>query len=210
MSKNQKGCLITFEGIEGSGKSTVLQHIQDWLQGRGQQVNVVREPGGTPLAEEVRSLVLCPREERVDDMTELLLIFAARAQLLAERVRPALARGEWVLCDRFTDSTYAYQGAGRQLGEEPVAKLETMVQGALRPDLCLLLDAPIADAIPRAVHADRIGAEKQDFMERVRSCYLERARQQPKRYRVVDASQPLAQVLHSVEEALRPCLERSA
>ncbi len=210
MSERQRGRFITLEGIEGSGKSTMLTHIRGWLKGQGLEVETTREPGGTPLAEEIRSLVLRPREERVDGLAELLLIFAARAQLLAENIRPVLAGGKWVLCDRFTDSTYAYQGAGRGLGEPPVAALEALVQGTFRPDLCLVLDAPVAVAVRRADNCDRIGAEEEEFMARVRACYLERARQRPDSYRVVDAARPLAEVQRAVEEALLPLLKGSA
>ena len=210
MSTRQAARFVTFEGIEGSGKSSALAHARTWLEQCGIKTCIAREPGGTPLAEEIRTLVLRIRQEKVAPMAELLLLFAARAQLLAECIQPALSRGEWVLCDRFTDSTYAYQGAGRGMGERPVAELESLVLGALRPDLCILLDAPLEVALSRARGQDRIGSEEQQFMERARACYLERARQQPESCCIVDASLSLHEVCQAVTEALSGLLAEQA
>ena len=203
-----RGCFITVEGIEGVGKSTNLAFIRDWLTGRGLSVLETREPGGTPLAEEIRELLLKPREEKVDPQTELLLIFAARAQHLRERVEPALARGHWVLCDRFTDSTYAYQGAGRGFDRAQIALLEQLVQDSLRPDLTLILDIDPKLGLQRAgkrSQPDRFEGETLVFFERVRQAYRELARSAPQRYQLVDASQDLA----GVQAQLVKCLEKN-
>lgn len=149
------GYFITLEGIEGVGKTTNLQYIRRRLETAGREVVVTREPGGTPLGESIRELLLAPRAEPMAAMAELLLMFAARAQHLAEVIEPALARGAWVLCDRFTDATFAYQGGGRQLDEAPLATLETLVQGTRRPDLTLLLDLPVTTGLARAGRAAR-------------------------------------------------------
>lgn len=193
-----RGRLLTLEGIEGVGKSTNLRFIADRLAAAGVPVVVTREPGGTPLAEEIRQLLVAPRAEAVAPAAELLLMFAARAQHLAQVIEPALARGDWVLCDRFTDATWAYQGGGRGLPAAPIAWLEDYVQQALRPDRVYLLDIDPAQGLARARArsgaGDRFEQERVEFFARVRAAYLARAAAQPARYRVVDAAQPLAGV----------------
>lgn len=203
-----RGRFITVEGIEGVGKSTNLAFIRDWLIQRGLSVLETREPGGTPLAEEIRELLLKPREESVDPQTELLLIFAARAQHLRGLIEPALARGQWVLCDRFTDSTYAYQGAGRGFDQTQIAQLEQLVQDSLRPDLTLILDIDPALGLKRAGNRsqpDRFEGETLAFFERVRRAYQHLATNNPERYQLVDASQELS----SVQTQLARCLEKN-
>jgi dTMP kinase len=204
-----RGRFITVEGGEGVGKTSNIDFIRGLLEGRGFRVCVTREPGGTAFAEGVRGLLLRRDSEPMPDAAELLLIFAARASHLQDVIRPALARGEWVLCDRFTDASYAYQGAGRGLGDAPVAWLENWVQGDLRPDLTLLLDAPVDVGMARADgrgEKDRFEAEKSAFFERVRACYLARARAEPGRVRVIDAAQPLAAVQASISSGLEKWL----
>jgi len=183
---------ITLEGGEGAGKSSSLAVIADFLRARGIAHRVTREPGGTALGEAIRSLLLGETEEGVDPLAELLLVFAARAQHLARVIRPALAAGIWVVCDRFTDASYAYQGGGRELGAAPVAVLERLVHGGLRPDLTLVLDieprlglARIGDRGPR----DRFEREQIAFFERVRTAYRQRAAAEPGRCRLIDAGQ---------------------
>jgi dTMP kinase len=192
------GRFIVLEGIEGVGKTTQLAVARDCLAAHAPELVVTREPGGTPLAERIRELLLTPAAEPLPPSAELLLMFAARAAHLESLIRPALARGAWVLCDRFTDASYAYQGAGRGLGTEAVAALERQVQGELRPDLVLLLDAPVEVALARARArrgaADRFESERSEFFERARRCYLERAESQPARYAVIDASQDVGRV----------------
>lgn len=192
-----RGCFITLEGGEGVGKSTNLAFVAGLLEAAGLEVQRTREPGGTPLAERVRDIIVSPSGETVPPMSELLLIFAARALHIEGCIRPALSAGRWVLCDRFTDASYAYQGAARGLGEAPVRWLEEQVQGSLRPDLTLLLDADPAIGLARADArgaADRFEQERLAFFRRVRAGYLERAQAEPGRFRIVDAAQPLAQV----------------
>jgi dTMP kinase len=194
---SQRGIFLTVEGGEGVGKSTNIHHLEAWLQGRGIAYQLTREPGGTPLAEAIRQLLLQTRREAVAVTTELLLIFAARAQHIQEVIEPALARGEWVICDRFTDATYAYQGGGRQMPEAQISQLETLVQGQLRPDVTLLLDAPVEVGMARAGQRgelDRFEREELAFFERVRCCYLARANAQPKRFRVIDTNRPLLEI----------------
>ncbi|MGS2724472.1 dTMP kinase [Porticoccus sp. GXU_MW_L64] len=201
-----RGKFITLEGTEGVGKTTNMAFIQQWLTGRGIAFVTTREPGGTPLAEDVRHLLLTPRDEPVDETAELLLMFAARSQHIAQVIEPALAAGKWVLCDRFTDATYAYQGGGRGQSSEQIAQLEQLVQGELRPDLTLLLDLPVELGLQRArkrSDPDRFEAERQQFFTRVRDAYLERARQQPKRCQVVDASLPLDRVQGQIDITLQ-------
>jgi len=191
----KQGRFITLEGTEGVGKSTNRQQVVECLQQAGLEVVVTREPGGTPLAEQIRELLLGVRDEPVSNMTELLLMFAARAQHLEQVILPALSQGSWVVCDRFTDATYAYQGGGRGFDVNLIAQLESMVQGDLRPDLTLYLDVPVAVAARRIAERelDRFEREALAFFERVRAAYLEMAQQQP-RYRIIDASQSLEQV----------------
>lgn len=201
---------ITLEGGEGAGKSTSLAFIRDYFAARGLPLVVTREPGGTPLAEQVRELLLQKRDEAVAPDAELLLMFAARAQHIAGLIAPALARGEWVLCDRFTDATYAYQGGGRGLSRARIAELEAMVQGDLRPGVTLLLDLPVAQGLARAearAEKDRFESEREEFFERVRAAYRERAVAEPARFRVIDASRPLPEVQAALRAALDAWLE---
>ena len=203
------GKFITVEGSEGVGKSSNLAFIEDTLRNAGIDVLRTREPGGTPLGEAVRELLLDARQNAMSDDTELLLMFAARAQHLAEVIRPALAAGRWVLCDRFTDATYAYQGGGRGIPMERIAVLEDWVQGELRPDHTLLLDMPVAAGLERAgtrSEPDRFEQEKQAFFERVRETYLARAEAEPVRFHVIDASPALEQVQIQLASVLQQIL----
>jgi dTMP kinase len=205
------GLFITLEGPEGAGKSTNRDYLADRLRTRGLPVLLTREPGGTPLAERIRELLLAPCAEPMSADTELLLMFAARAQHLERVIRPALRQGMVVLCDRFTDATYAYQGGGRGLASERIAILEDFVQGALRPDLILVFDLPVEIGLRRAAERgrlDRFEQEDRKFFEAVRSTYLQRAATSP-RYRVIDASQPLADVQQALDRLLPDLLERS-
>lgn len=196
---------ITLEGPEGAGKSTNREYLAQRLREQGLRVLLTREPGGTPLAERIRELLLEPSDEPMAADTELLLVFAARAQHLAQVIRPALQRGEVVICDRFTDATYAYQGGGRGLSMERIAQLESFVQGELRPDLTLVFDLPVEIGLQRAVargRLDRFEQEQRSFFEAVRSSYLQRAADYPQRYRVLDAAQPLEQVQVALDQLL--------
>lgn len=192
-----RALFITVEGSEGAGKTTALDFLEAALRTAGIDVLRTREPGGTALGEQLRRLLLTEHEEKVDALAELLMVFAARSQHLKERIRPALENGQWVLCDRFTDATYAYQGAGRQLGFEAIAALEELVQGSLCPDLTLLLDVPVEAGLARARNRgelDRFEMEELEFFERVNRCYRDLARQSSGRIRIVDAGQNLADV----------------
>ena len=194
-SETMIGRFITVEGIEGVGKTTQVARLADALAQRGIDHVVTREPGGTPLAYFFRELVLSPREEALPPTAELLLMFAARAVHLANRIEPALGAGRWVICDRFTDTTYAYQGAGRGMNEGDIRFLEGCVQGGRRPDLTLVLDVPVAVGLARSRRRDagkvrdRFENERAEFFERVRAAYLSRARAQPERVAVIDAAQ---------------------
>lgn len=188
---SEKGLFITLEGGEGAGKTTQIKNLRTWWEARGHNVLVTRQPGGTEMAEKIRDLILHDESGSIDALTELLLLFAARAQFLHEQVRPALAEGTVVLCDRFTDSTYAYQGAGRGMSVEAIRALEALVHGDLQPDLTLLLDLPVAEGMARAAgrgEADRIEQENQAFFERVRKGFLQRALEEQDRFLVVKAS----------------------
>jgi len=205
------GLFITLEGPEGAGKSTNRDYLAERLRHEGIEVVLTREPGGTPLAERIREVLLAPGEEQMNPDTELLLVFAARAQHLAEVIRPALARGAVVICDRFTDSTYAYQGGGRGLSLERIATLETFVQGDLRPDLTLVFDLPVEVGLARAAargRLDRFEQEGQAFFEAVRQAYLQRAHREPQRYSLLDAAQPLEAVQRAIDALLPGILER--
>jgi dTMP kinase len=191
---------VTFEGIEGVGKTTQVARVSRALASRGVAHVVTREPGGTPLAENIRHVVLTARDETLPPTAELLLMFAARAVHLANHIEPNLRAGRWVICDRFTDATYAYQGGGRQLSAEPIRELESMVQGVRRPDLTVLLDAPVEAALARAAArnegaaADRFERERGEFFERVRNVYLTRAAAEPNRIALIDATQSVDEV----------------
>ena len=200
-----KGKFITVEGIEGVGKTTNIDFIHQQLQAAGRDVVLTREPGGTPLAEAIRGLLLDPAYTGMDSTCELQLMFAARAEHLARVVWPALEQGQWVLCDRFTDATYAYQGGGRGIDGGVIARLEELVQGDFRPDLTLLLDVPVEIGLARASKRgalDRFEQEKVAFFERVRNTYLEMAQRSPDRYRVIDASLPLNDVQNQIAAIL--------
>ena len=207
----QRGLFITVEGGEGVGKTTNLETLERWVQAQGIPYLLTREPGGTPLAEDIRQLLLDKREESVSPAAELLLVFAARAQHLQQVIEPALSAGKWVLCDRFTDATYAYQGGGRGMPGAAIAQLETLVQGELRPDLTLLLDAPIEVGMARAGQRgelDRFEQEQADFFEQVRKCYLSRAWAEPGRFRVIDTDRPLVQIASELETVMNLFLEQ--
>ncbi|HHH36010.1 MAG TPA: dTMP kinase [Gammaproteobacteria bacterium] len=206
----REGRFITVEGIEGVGKSTNLRFIKEYLGKHGLEVVMTREPGGTTLGEKLRTLLLDPGNESMAVDTELLLMFAARAEHLAALIRPALARGSYVVCDRFTDATYAYQGGGRGVPASRIAVLENWVQGDLRPHLTLLLDLPPEVGRQRASgrgEADRFEREENAFFQRVRACYLQRAREEPERFRIIDAGRPLEEVQASLAEALEAWLQ---
>ncbi|NNG13312.1 MAG: dTMP kinase [Halobacteria archaeon] len=202
-----KGKFITVEGIEGVGKTTNIAFIQKLISAAGKEVVLTREPGGTPLGEAIRGLLLDPQYTGMNADCELQLMFAARAEHLAKVVRPAMVAGHWVLCDRFTDATYAYQGGGRGIDVERIARLEQWVQGDFRPDLTLLLDVPVEIGLERAGNRgalDRFEQEEVAFFERVRQAYLEMARTHDGRYRVIDASQPLEAVQRQLVTELQP------
>jgi len=206
------GKLVTLEGGEGAGKSTVLEAVRALLAERRIDVVVTREPGGTAVSEAIRSVLLDPASRGMSAETELLLMFAARAQLVRELIRPALAAGRWVLSDRFTDASYAYQGGGRGQPLERIAALEAWAADGLKPDLTLLLDLPVAEGMRRANgrgQADRIEMENADFFERVRAAYRQRAQAEPARFRIIDASRPLDEVLAQVRTAVADFLERA-
>ena len=210
-----QGRFITFEGGEGAGKSTQIARAADWLRARGVEVVLTREPGGTPRAERLRTILLEREAEPMPQSCELLLMFAARATHLDNLVRPAVTRGAWVLCDRFTDATYAYQGGGRGLPEAQIDALVAVVHADLWPDLTVLLDLPVATGLARASSRngadgpDRFESEQQAFFERVRATYLERASAEPGRFRVLDASRSIDEVTRGIEATLGPLLEAS-
>lgn len=207
----QLGKFITVEGGEGVGKSTNLQYIADELAAAGIKVVTTREPGGTPLAEDIRELLLTPRDEAVSEQAELLLMFAARAQHIHQVILPALESGSWVLCDRFTEATYAYQGGGREMGFETIAKLERLVQQELRPDCTILLDAPIEVGMSRAKKRgalDRFEQEQMDFFDRVRKAYLRQAEEHAHRFLIVDAAKDLPEVQQQISSQLQTLLTK--
>ena len=196
---------ITIEGGDGAGKSTNIEYIRAKLDAAGKPVIVTREPGGTPLAEKIRRLLLDPENKNVSIDAEILLMFAARADHLEKVIKPALAQGHWVLCDRFTDATYAYQGGGRDVSMQRIALIEQWVQGSLRPDLTLLFDLPVSVGLQRASlrgQADRFEQEALIFFEKVRACYLAMARQATHRYRIIDAQKSLTEVQQSLDNIL--------
>lgn len=198
------GKFITLEGGEGVGKSTNLQFIRQFLQQQRIEVTVTREPGGTAVAEKIREILLMQHDEPISAQAELLLVFAARAQHVRQVILPALWQGRWVLSDRFTDATYAYQGGGRNMDMQTIAWLENMVQGDLRPDLTLVLDAPVEIGMQRAKHRgtlDRFESEQRSFFERVRQTYLQRALSN-ERYKVIDAGLALSEVQAQIALAL--------
>jgi dTMP kinase len=195
-----RGKFITLEGVDGAGKSTHLAHITELLRGRGKEVVVTREPGGTPLGERLREILLA---EPMHLETETLLMFAARREHIARVIAPALAAGQWVLSDRFTDATYAYQGRGRGMAEERIAALERWVQDGLKPDLTLVFDVPVEVARRRLQgKPDRFEQEGRDFFERVRAGYLERAAKEPRRLHVIDGGQERSGIEKELESII--------
>lgn len=204
---------ITVEGIEGAGKSTCLSLIEQQIRAHGHELLVTREPGGTPLGEELRNVLLGHRHDGMCDDTELLLMFAARAEHLHARIEVALDAGNWVLCDRFTDATYAYQGYGRGIELSRIAALESWVQGKRRPDLTLLMDLPVELGLERAgkrSQPDRFEKQAHAFFERVRQGYLALADAAPERFRVIDASRSLEEVTATVRGIVDDYLDRQA
>jgi dTMP kinase len=200
-----RGCFITLEGGEGAGKSTNLQYIQRRLEAAGVLLQVTREPGGTPLGEKVRDVLLNPDHAGMSSDAELLLMFAARAQHVHQVILPALEKGSWVLCDRFTDATYAYQGGGRGIDAGRIRVLEDWVQQGFQPDMTLLFDLPVELGLQRAGKRgalDRFEQEQKAFFERVREAYLERARQAPERFRIIDAGQELVAVQRQLDRVI--------
>ncbi|NOS74435.1 MAG: dTMP kinase [Methyloglobulus sp.] len=202
-----KGKFITLEGGEGVGKTTNVPFIKNYLQNLNIPVVVTREPGGTKLAEKIRDLLLQSNDESLTSHAEILLMFAARAQHLNHVIKPALAEGHWVLCDRFTDATYAYQGGGRGMALETIGWLENFVQGDLRPDLTLLLDVPVEIGMTRAKNRggdlDRFESEQLHFFNKVRQVYLQQAQQYPDRIKIIKADQPLDDVQEAIIGALK-------
>jgi len=208
---NKRGLFLTLEGAEGVGKSTNIEYITQYLERRGIEYVLTREPGGTALAEKIRDLLLAVHEEPMSELTELLLVFAARAQHLDKVIQPALSKGKWVVCDRFTDATFAYQGAGRGLSVETISQLQLLVQGELRPDLTLILDLDPEIGLARASNRgelDRFELEQQSFFRHVRQGYLDIAEAEPERCKVIDASKPLTDVKLDLLAALEQGLSR--
>lgn len=204
------GKFITLEGGEGAGKSTSIAVIQQFLQQNTIDYVCTREPGGTPFAEKIRDLLLFANEETIADNTEILLMFAARSQHIHHVIKPALARGKWVISDRFTDATYAYQGGGRGVAVATIAWLENLVQGELRPDITLLLDLPVevgmARAKSRGGQIDRFESQQNRFFNNVRQTYLDRAKQEPNRIKIINAEQTLPLVHLAITDALATLL----
>lgn len=201
----KNGFFISLEGGEGAGKSTQNKRIVEWLAGQGKTVVETREPGGTVVSEQIRQVLLDTRNAGLNPTAELLLMFAARSQLVQEVIQPALEEGKVVVCDRFADASYAYQGGGRQLGASAVAQVEQIVLKDLQPDLTLLFDIPVEIGMTRVAgrgEADRFEVESLRFFERVRKAYLDRAKSNPQRFRVIDASQDEEQVWQEVKRVL--------
>lgn len=197
------GLFITLEGIEGVGKSTIAYHMHGWLESRGIASVMTREPGGTEIAEAIRRVLLHPYHEKMVEDTELLLMFAGRAQHLHQVIYPALSQQKWVLCDRFTDASYAYQGAGRGVAFERIAQLEAFVHPDLKPDKTFVFTASVTIALERArgrAHSpDRFELEKMEFFERAQNAYLELAKKEPDRFCIIDTNRELKEVLREVE-----------
>ena len=207
----KRGKFLTLEGSEGAGKTTAIEAITHWATSTGIEFIVTREPGGTPTAEKIRDLLLDKNNKDILADTELLLMFAARSQHLNELILPTLSQGKWIVCDRFTDATYAYQGGGRGIDMARIGQLESWVQGDVRPDITLLLDLPVEMGLSRASQRsepDRFESEKISFFERVREIYLQRAGQFPQQYRVIDASQSIEMVQSQIQDVLNSLLER--
>jgi dTMP kinase len=206
VKNKRQGCFITLEGGEGAGKSTNLAYIQEALESAGISLRLTREPGGTPLGERVRELLLDPGFCGMDPDTELLLMFAARAEHLQQVIRPALDQGQWILCDRFTDATYAYQGGGRGIDNRHIEILEKWVQRGFQPDFTVLFDLPVEKGLERAGGRgalDRFEQEQKHFFEQVRGAYLSRAEADPRRFRIIDAGQELDVVQRQLDTVIQ-------
>jgi dTMP kinase len=205
------GCFISIEGVEGVGKSTNLAVIQALLSESGIPFVTTREPGGTPLAEKIRAVLLDKENDEMTDITELMLVFAARAQHVQTLIKPALARGDWVICDRFTDSTYAYQGGGRQMSPDLIQQIDLVALDQYQPDITILLDLPVEVGLERAGsrgELDRFELESKAFFSRVRDAFLNRASQDPDRFIVIDAGLPLSEVSANIVSSLRSVLNQ--
>ena len=206
------GKFITLEGIEGVGKTTNIAFIKEHLEDHGINVLQTREPGGTELAEKIRNLLLEKHDEDISNETELLMMFAARAQHIKNVIHPALVQGTWVICDRFTEATYAYQGGGRNMNVSTISWLENLIQGEFRPDLTLLLDAPIDVGLKRAndrAELDRFESEEFDFFKKVRTVYLLLAEQNPQRIKIINANQSLSAVKKDIMDIIDALLKSS-
>jgi len=203
---NHNGMFISLEGSEGVGKTTSLQFIQQYIEAQGHQVLITREPGGTPMAEELRDILLAERDEKVEEDTELLLMFAARCQHVAQVIKPALEKGIWVICDRFVDASYAYQGGGRGIDFRKIEQLEDFCLQGFKPDLTLLLDMSVEEGISRTKKrgaADRFEIEEMAFYQRIRAAYLKRAKNEPERICLIDAAPSIEIVQKSLQKALQ-------
>jgi len=211
MNQN-KGSFISLEGSEGVGKTSSLKFIEDQIRKLGHDVLITREPGGTDLAEQIRGLLLADRQEPVESKTELLLMFASRYQHVTQVIKPALDQGTWVICDRFVDASYAYQGGGRGISVEQIEQLEHWCLGHFKPDLTLLLDMSVEEGLERTKKrgkADRFETEKMAFYENIRRAYLNRAKTDPKRMKIIDASPSMAQVQQSIKQTLDSFIQAS-
>jgi dTMP kinase len=205
----QQSLFITLEGIEGAGKSTLMTHVAEVISKVGSEVLQTREPGGTKTGEQIRNILLDSKNVSVTDDTELLLMFAARAQHINEVIEPALSSGKVIICDRFTDASYAYQGGGRGIELSRIQILEDWVQQGLKPNLTLLFDLDVETGLRRAgkrSEADRFEQEEISFFERIRSCYLQRAENEPERFRIIDASQSFDHVKQQIQDILKEYL----
>ncbi len=204
------GKFISIEGIEGAGKSTQISFIHDFLESHGKRVVVSREPGGTELGEQIRELLLAPREAGMSEDAELLLMFAARAEHIHQVIKPALQRGDWVLCDRFADATFAYQGGGRGIDRDRIQAISDWTLKGIQTDLTLLFDLPVAlgqsRVIKRQQQKDRFEQEKADFFEKIRDCYLQRAEAEPQRIKRIDASRDIAAIQTQLADILTELL----
>lgn len=205
----QQGLFVTLEGVEGAGKSTLMSYVAEIFSNAGREVIQTREPGGTKTGEQIRAILLDSKNTGVTDDTELLLMFAARAQHINEVIKPALASGKVVICDRFTDASYAYQGGGRGIALSRIEALENWVQQGLKPDLTILFDLDVETGLRRAgkrSEADRFEQEEISFFERIRACYLERAENEPERFRIIDSSQSFDNVKQQIQDILKDYL----
>jgi dTMP kinase len=210
---NNRGLFLTFEGIEGAGKSSNLEHAKAIIEASGESVTVSREPGGTEVGEKIREVLLDPNLPAMHSDTELLLMFASRAEHYQNKILPALNAGDWVLCDRFTDASFAYQGGGRNIDINRISNLESWALGDFRADKTFLFDLPVSVGLSRAKArsaADRIEQEESDFFERIRSSYLMRANEEPNRFSVINASQTMEGVRHQVEQAVKKLIQKHA